>query len=92
MAGAGAGGRSSRWPTATTSYAAEVAAPLEAAGLRAEVDARTESMGRKIRDAEVKSPLHARGGRPRGERPATWRCVPMGGATWVPWGSLRRWK
>ena len=35
-------------------YAAEVAARLEAVGLRAEVDDRTESVGRKIRDNEVK--------------------------------------
>ena len=35
-------------------YAEEVAAALEDAGLRAEVDARTESVGRKIRDAELR--------------------------------------
>jgi threonyl-tRNA synthetase len=35
-------------------YAAAVAAQLEAAGLRVEVDDRTESVGRKIRDNEVK--------------------------------------
>ncbi|MBU2603336.1 MAG: threonine--tRNA ligase [Actinobacteria bacterium] len=34
-------------------YAAEVAAALGAAGVRAEVDDRTESVGRKIRDNEV---------------------------------------
>jgi threonyl-tRNA synthetase len=34
-------------------YARRVAAELEAAGLRAEVDERTESVGRKIRDAEI---------------------------------------
>ena len=34
-------------------YAAEVAAQLEAVGLRAEVDDRSESVGRKIRDNEV---------------------------------------
>jgi threonyl-tRNA synthetase len=38
-------------------YAREVAAALGAAGLRAEVDDRTESVGRKIREAElVKTP------------------------------------
>jgi threonyl-tRNA synthetase len=35
-------------------YAARVAAELREAGLRVEVDARTESVGRKIRDAEVR--------------------------------------
>jgi threonyl-tRNA synthetase len=35
-------------------YAAEVAASLRAAGLRAEVDERTESVGRKIREAELR--------------------------------------
>src|SRR5204863_5652346 len=35
-------------------YAGEVAAALRAAGLRAEVDERTESVGRKIRDAELR--------------------------------------
>ncbi len=35
-------------------YAHEVAAALAAAGLRAEVDDRTESVGRKIRDAELR--------------------------------------
>lgn len=34
-------------------YAAEVAAGLSAAGLRADVDERTESVGRKIRDNEM---------------------------------------
>jgi threonyl-tRNA synthetase len=34
-------------------YAIEVAAELRAAGLRAEVDDRTESIGRKIREAEL---------------------------------------
>jgi threonyl-tRNA synthetase len=33
--------------------AAQVAADLQAAGLRADVDERTESLGRKIRDAEL---------------------------------------
>jgi threonyl-tRNA synthetase len=35
-------------------YAREVAAALRGAGLRAEVDERTESVGRKIRDAELR--------------------------------------
>jgi threonyl-tRNA synthetase len=35
-------------------YAREVAAALGAAGVRAEVDERTESVGRKIRDAELR--------------------------------------
>jgi threonyl-tRNA synthetase len=35
-------------------YAAEVAAALRAAGLRADVDERTESVGRKIREAELR--------------------------------------
>ena len=35
-------------------YAREVQAALAAAGLRAEVDERTESVGRKIRDAELR--------------------------------------
>ena len=35
-------------------YAESVAARLAAAGVRAEVDDRTESVGRKIRDAEVR--------------------------------------
>jgi len=35
-------------------YGAEVAAALGAAGLRAELDSRTESVGRKIRDAELR--------------------------------------
>jgi threonyl-tRNA synthetase len=35
-------------------YAREVAAALAAAGLRAEVDDRTESVGRKIREAELR--------------------------------------
>jgi threonyl-tRNA synthetase len=35
-------------------YAAEVAARLEAAGLRVRVDDRSESIGRKIRDAELR--------------------------------------
>ena len=35
-------------------YAHEVAAALGAAGLRAEVDDRTESVGRKIREAELR--------------------------------------
>ena len=35
-------------------YAAEVAAALRAGGLRAEVDDRTESVGRKIREAELR--------------------------------------
>jgi threonyl-tRNA synthetase len=35
-------------------YAREVEAQLRAAGLRAEVDERTESVGRKIRDAELR--------------------------------------
>src|SRR3712207_5847409 len=35
-------------------YGAEVAAALGAAGLRAELDGRTESVGRKIRDAELR--------------------------------------
>ncbi|HWH44403.1 MAG TPA: threonine--tRNA ligase [Thermoleophilaceae bacterium] len=36
-----------------TAYAADVAARLAEHGLRAEVDGRTESIGRKIRDAEL---------------------------------------
>ena len=45
----------------------EVRRALRAAGLRAEVDDRTESVGRKIRDAELQQdPLHARGRRSRG--------------------------
>jgi threonyl-tRNA synthetase len=35
-------------------YAADVVAALKAAGLRAEADERTESIGRKIRDAELR--------------------------------------
>jgi threonyl-tRNA synthetase len=35
-------------------YANDVAKQLEAAGLRAEVDARTESVGKKIRDGELR--------------------------------------
>ena len=35
-------------------YAREVEAALAAAGLRAEVDDRTESVGRKIREAELR--------------------------------------
>jgi threonyl-tRNA synthetase len=35
-------------------YAREVAEELRAAGLRAEVDDRSESVGRKIRDAELR--------------------------------------
>jgi threonyl-tRNA synthetase len=35
-------------------YAKQVADQLEAAGLRAEVDARTESVGKKIRDGELR--------------------------------------
>jgi threonyl-tRNA synthetase len=35
-------------------YATEVAAALRAAGLRADVDERTESVGRKIREAELR--------------------------------------
>jgi threonyl-tRNA synthetase len=35
-------------------YAREVEAELAAAGIRAEVDERTESVGRKIRDAELR--------------------------------------
>jgi len=34
-------------------YAAEVAAELRAAGVRAHVDSRSESMGKKIREAEM---------------------------------------
>src|SRR3712207_8117838 len=34
-------------------YAEEVAGALSAAGLRVRVDARSESIGRKIRDAEI---------------------------------------
>jgi threonyl-tRNA synthetase len=36
-----------------TGYAAEVAAVLRTAGVRADVDGRTESIGRKIRDTEL---------------------------------------
>jgi threonyl-tRNA synthetase len=35
-------------------YAREVAAQLEQAGLRVEVDARTESVGKKIREGELR--------------------------------------
>jgi threonyl-tRNA synthetase len=35
-------------------YGARVAAALGAAGLRAELDSRTESVGRKIREAELR--------------------------------------
>jgi threonyl-tRNA synthetase len=35
-------------------YGADVAAALAAAGLRAELDSRTESVGRKIREAELR--------------------------------------
>ena len=35
-------------------YADEVAAALRAAGLRADVDDRTESVGRKIRESELR--------------------------------------
>ena len=48
-------------------YAAAVAERLGAAGLRARVDDRGESIGRKIREAELaKVPVHAGGRRPRG--------------------------
>jgi threonyl-tRNA synthetase len=36
-----------------TPYAREVAGTLRGAGLRADVDARTESVGRKIRETEL---------------------------------------
>ena len=52
MAGAGAGDRAARSPTATTTTPNEVAAGLRAAGLRAEPDLRSESMGKKIAEAE----------------------------------------
>ena len=47
-------------------HAANVAGRIRAAGLRVELDDRTESVGRKIRDAELrKIPLHAGRRRPR---------------------------
>ena len=48
-------------------YAAEVEKELRAAGLRVEVDDRTESTGKKIREGELrKVPVPARRRRPRG--------------------------
>ncbi len=48
-------------------YAREVQQALTAAGLRVDVDDRTESVGRKIREAELREgAVHARGGRSRG--------------------------
>ena len=50
-----------------TDYAREVAAELARPGVRVAVDERSESVGRKIRDAELaKLPLHAGRRRPRG--------------------------
>ena len=47
-------------------YAREVAGELREAGVRVRVDERSESVGTKIRDAELaKVPVHARGRRPR---------------------------
>ena len=53
LARAAAGRPRCRSPTATSTPPAQVADALHAAGLRAEVDDRTESVGRKIRDAEL---------------------------------------
>ena len=61
-------------------YAQEVAAVLRAADLRVEVDDRTESVGRKIREAELQQgALHARGRRPRGRRPRGRAAAPRRG-------------
>ena len=54
LARAGAGDRRCRSPTATSTYAREVGRAAARAGLRAEVDDRTESVGRKIREAELR--------------------------------------
>ena len=71
-----------RSPTATTTTPREVAAALRAAGLRVEVDDRTESVGRKIREAELrKVPVHARRRRPRGRASAPSRCAATARAT-----------
>ena len=50
----GAGAWCCRSPTATSSTRAAWSRELRDAGLRAEVDERTESVGRKIRDAELR--------------------------------------
>ena len=57
-------------------YAATVRERLRERGLRAELDERSESVGRKIRDAELrKIPLHARGRRARAARGRRSRCA-----------------
>ena len=93
LAGAGAGAR----PAGRRSphdYAGEVAARLAAAGVRVRVDERSESVGRKIRDAELaKVPVHARRRRPRAAATAPSRCArtTRGDLGPVPpWPSLRR--
>ena len=53
VAGAGAGRRSSRSPTGTPSTPSQVSEQLKAAGLRVEVDASSERMNDKIRQAQL---------------------------------------
>ena len=54
LAGAAAGDRRCRSPTATTRMRRTVRDRMAAANIRVELDDRTESVGRKIRDAEVR--------------------------------------
>ena len=63
-----------------TDYARQVADRLAEAGLRVDLDARPESVGKKIREAEVrKVPVHARGRRPRGRVGRGGRAPPRRG-------------
>ena len=54
LAGAGAGRSCCRSPTATPTSPPGSATSCARAGVRAELDARTESVGRKIREAELR--------------------------------------
>ena len=67
VARAGAGGRAADRRPPRRVRREQVAARLRADGARVEVDARGESVGRRIREAELrKMPVHARRRRPRG--------------------------
>ena len=62
-------------------YAHEVAAALAAAELRADVDDRTESVGRKIREAELRKCPYMLVLGTASRRSAGWRCAAMARAT-----------
>ena len=66
-------------------YAAQVASELRDAGLRVAVDDRGESVGRKIRDGELrKVPYLLVVGDQRGRVRRRWRCAATARATWAP--------